>query len=103
MASCGGVALELAGVGEIRHSGVLLGGAWPGREYAACVIHLGLVRGAGWLRAACVAVVAGLRDGDAGVRARGLLGCATGYASRSKRESGQRRSSPRLESSCAGV
>ena len=47
-------------------------------EYAACVIHLGLVSGAGRLGAACVAVVAGLRGGDAGVRARGLLECATG-------------------------
>ena len=72
-------------------------------EYAACVIHLGLVRGAGRLGAACVAVVAGLCGGNAGVRTRGLLGCATGYASRLKRESGRRRSSPRLESSCAGV
>ena len=35
--------------------------------------------------------------------ARGLLGCATGYASRSKRESGRRRSSPRLESNYADV
>ena len=72
-------------------------------EYAACVIHLGLVSGAGRLGAVCVAVVAGLCGGNAGVRTRGLLGCATGYASNSKRESRRRRSSPRLESSCAGV
>ena len=40
--------------------------------YAACVIHLGLVRRAGRLGAACAAVVAGLRGGDAGVRACAL-------------------------------
>jgi len=38
--------------------GVLSGGAWPGREYAACVIHLGLMRGAGRLGATCAKVVA---------------------------------------------
>ena len=52
--------------------GSIRAGLWPGMEYAACVIHLGLVRGAGRLGAACVAVVAGLRGGDAGVHARAL-------------------------------
>ena len=52
--------------------GSIRAGLWPGMEYAACVIHLGLVRGAGRLGAACVAVVAGLRGGDAGVRACAL-------------------------------
>ena len=33
--------------------------SWPGMEYAACVIHLGLVRGAGGLQ--------GARHGEAGV------------------------------------
>ena len=100
------VAARLGGSLEMPNPalrGSIRTGLWPGMDYAACVIHLGLVRGAGRLGAACVAVVAGLRGGDAGVRARGLLECATGYASRSKRESGRRRSSPRLESSCAGV
>ena len=52
--------------------GSIRAGLWPGMEYAACVIHLGLVRGAGRLGAACVVVVAGLRGGDAGVRACAL-------------------------------
>ena len=51
--------------------GVLSGGAWPGREYAACVIHLGLVRGAGRLRATCAKAVAGLHGG---ARRRGEFG-----------------------------
>jgi len=32
----------------------------------------------------------------AGARVQGLLGCATGYSSRSRRESERRRSSPRV-------
>ena len=51
--------------------GVLSGGAWPGREYAACVIHLGLVRGAGRLGATCAKAVAGLHSG---ARRRGEFG-----------------------------
>jgi hypothetical protein len=61
-------------------------GIWPGMEYAVCVIHLGLVRGEGRLGAACEAVVAGLRGGDAGVRARAVLGSGpAGVWSRSER------------------
>ena len=52
--------------------GSIRAGLWPGMEYAACVIHLGLGRGAGRLGAACVAVVAGLCGGDTGVRACAL-------------------------------
>ena len=51
--------------------GVLSGGAWPGREYTACVIHLGLVRGAGRLGATCTKAVAGLHGG---ARRRGEFG-----------------------------
>ena len=43
--------------------GVKLSGLWPGIEYAACAIHLGLVRVAGRPGAACAALVAGLRGG----------------------------------------
>ena len=55
-------------------------------DYAACVIHLGLVRGAVRLGATCVAVVAGLCGGDAGVRVRAVLGSGpAGVWSRSER------------------
>ena len=51
---------ELAKFGR---SGVESSGLWPGMEYAACVIHLGLVREAGRLRTKCAKAVAGLHGG----------------------------------------
>ena len=51
---------DLANLGR---PGVKSSGLWPGMEYAACVIHLGLVRGAGRLRATCAKAVAGLHGG----------------------------------------
>ena len=48
---------------NLGHPGIKSSRLWPGMEYAACVIHLGLVRGAGRLGAACAALVAVLRGG----------------------------------------
>jgi len=62
LATCsrGGGSPDLAKPGR---PGVKSSGLWPGMEYAACAIHLGLVCGAGRPVAACVALVAGLRGG----------------------------------------
>ena len=48
---------------NLGRPGIKSSGLWPGMEYAACVIHLGLVRGAGRLWVACAALVAVLRGG----------------------------------------
>ena len=61
----------LNGLAKFGRSGVESSGLWPGMEYAACVIHLGLVRGAGRLGATCAKAVAGLHGG---ARRRGEFG-----------------------------
>ena len=48
---------------KLGRPGIKSSGLWPGMEYAACVIHLGLVRGAGRLGATCAKAVAGLHGG----------------------------------------
>ena len=53
----------VAGLAKFGHPGVESSGLWPGMEYAACVIHLGLVREAGRLRTKCAKAVAGLHGG----------------------------------------
>ena len=67
---------DLANLGR---PGVKSSGLWPGMEYAACVIHLGLVRGAGRLGVACAALVAVLRGGARRSEASWPRCEATGY------------------------
>ena len=64
---------------KLCRPGVKSSGLWPGMEYAACVIHLGLVRGAGRLGAACAALVAVLRGGARRREASRPRCEATGY------------------------
>jgi len=61
----------LTGLAKFGRPGVESSGLWPGMEYAACVIHLGLVHGAGRLGATCAKAVAGLHGG---ARRRGEFG-----------------------------
>ena len=53
----------LTGLAKFGRPVVESSGLWPGMEYAACVIHLGLVRGAGRLGATCAKAVVGLHGG----------------------------------------
>ena len=61
----------LTGLAKFGRLGVESSGLWPGMEYVACVIHLGLVRGVGRLGATCAKAVAGLHGG---ARRRGEFG-----------------------------
>ena len=60
---------------KLGRPGVKSSRLWPRMEYAACVIHLGLVRGA-----ACAAAVAGLRGGAH--RSASILVPGVAYGSR---------------------
>ena len=87
----------------IRHSG---GRFDPGLGRLTSTRHAQATRGKSGARSG----LGGARHGEgrtarrriAGARAQGLLGCAIGYTSRSKRKSGWGRSSPRLETSVGG-
>ena len=59
----------LTGLAKFGRPGVESSGLWPGKEYTACIIHLGLVREMGRLRATCVKAVAGLHSGGTTVSA----------------------------------
>jgi len=59
--------------------GVKSSGLWRRMEYVACVIHLGLMRGAGRLGVACAALVAVLRGGARRSEASRPRCEATGY------------------------
>jgi hypothetical protein len=65
--SRGGFSLALADLG---YPGLILDRIWPGRKLAACVIHLGGLRGSAAAVAARAAAGSGLRGGARGERAR---------------------------------
>ena len=75
--------------------------AWEHARGMRKALEAGAGLGRAWVGLATAR--GGRRGGASPARAQGLLGCAIGYTSRSKRKSGWGRSSPRLETSVGVV